>query len=120
MEHKTDLTLINKKKYKLLLLISSIWKKYFLNRENLAIKRPLQKPFEKYDEDGNKNSSTKSRGVYPFCGRIRQNRSKKCFAKIADEANFNHKQMQFVKPNYRLFLRENGVVEIKQLMEYPF
>ena len=45
--------------------------------------------------------------------------AKNAFAKIADEANFNHKQMQFVNLIIDYF-SENGVVEIKQLMEYPF
>ena len=74
-------------------------------QENLAIKRPLQKPLKKY-EDGNKIQAPSLGEFIRSVVGLDKTEAKNALPKLQMKANFNHKQMQFIKPNHRLFLRK--------------
>ena len=120
MEHKTDLTIDKiRKNIKVTPADIQYLEKMLFEQGEFGNKETFTKAFEKYDEDGNKIQAPSLGEFIRSVVGLDKTEAKNAFAKIADEANFNHKQMQFVNLIIDYF-SENGVVEIKQLMEYPF
>ena len=82
-------------------------------------KETFSKAFEKTYESGEKIAAPSLGEFIRSVVGLDNTEAKNAFAKIADSANFNAKQMQFVNLIIDYF-SENGMVQSNQLLQSPF
>ena len=120
MEHKTDLTIDKiRKNIKITPADIVYLEKMLFEQGEFGSKVTFSKAFEKTDESGEKIAAPSLGEFIRSVVGLDKTEAKNAFAKIADSANFNAKQMQFVNLIIDYF-SENGMVQSNQLLQSPF
>lgn len=120
MENRTDITIDKiRKNIKVTLADLQHLEKMLFGQGEFGSKETFNKAFEKTDAQGNKIQAPSLGEFIRSVVGLDKTEAKNAFAQIADQANFNAKQLQFVNLIIDYF-SENGIIETNQLMQAPF